>query len=362
MSNIININGGRGSSSGGSAGKDGITPHIDETTGNWFLGETDTGVKATGTDGEDGISPHIDETTGNWFIGETDTGVKATGSDGTTPHIDETTGNWFIGDTDTGIKALGQDGQDGITPHIGTDGYWYLGTTNTGVKAEAESDARIETVTLLASGWDSETLTQTISVEGVLEDELKQVITIVATPDSETAYDDAEVYCASHAADSLTFKATTVPTEDISVYVVLETVNGSGNNSSDNVYSLEETVVGTWIDGKPIYRISVYGVTGVRNSDNDMLFYVPTLKSIDRLISLSGGLNAEGNYILHYGTMVQTTVHNAGYIVVKADSTYWENRDANYTIEYTKTTDTATIEIPSATALNEAYDEGVNEA
>ena len=30
-----------------------------------------------GTDGTNGISPHIDQTTGNWFIGETNTGVKA---------------------------------------------------------------------------------------------------------------------------------------------------------------------------------------------------------------------------------------------------------------------------------------------
>lgn len=35
------------------------------------------------------------------------------GANGTTPHIDETTKNWFIGDTDTGILAQGTDGKDG---------------------------------------------------------------------------------------------------------------------------------------------------------------------------------------------------------------------------------------------------------
>jgi hypothetical protein len=34
--------------------EDGITPHIDTETGNWFLGEEDTGVKAQGPKGEDG--------------------------------------------------------------------------------------------------------------------------------------------------------------------------------------------------------------------------------------------------------------------------------------------------------------------
>lgn len=35
------------------------------------------------------------------------------GANGTTPHIDETTKNWFIGDTDTGILAHGTNGKDG---------------------------------------------------------------------------------------------------------------------------------------------------------------------------------------------------------------------------------------------------------
>ena len=35
------------------------------------------------------------------------------GDNGTTPHIDESTKHWFIGDTDTGVLAKGQDGKDG---------------------------------------------------------------------------------------------------------------------------------------------------------------------------------------------------------------------------------------------------------
>ena len=30
-----------------------------------------------GTNGQDGVTPHIDSSTGNWFIGNTNTGVKA---------------------------------------------------------------------------------------------------------------------------------------------------------------------------------------------------------------------------------------------------------------------------------------------
>jgi hypothetical protein len=35
-----------------------------------------------GTNGTDGITPHIDSITGNWFIGETNTGVSAQGPAG----------------------------------------------------------------------------------------------------------------------------------------------------------------------------------------------------------------------------------------------------------------------------------------
>lgn len=66
--------------SGGSGGENGITPHIGEN-GNWYLGEADTGVKASGSDG---VTPHIGDN-GNWYIGETDTGVKAEA-----PSIDST--------------------------------------------------------------------------------------------------------------------------------------------------------------------------------------------------------------------------------------------------------------------------------
>lgn len=75
----------------------------------------------TGIDGTNGISPHIDETTNNWFIGTTDTGIKAIGIDGTngnngtngvSPHIGGN-GNWYIGETDTLVKALAIDGVDG---------------------------------------------------------------------------------------------------------------------------------------------------------------------------------------------------------------------------------------------------------
>ena len=143
----------------GKPGKNGETPYIGEN-GNWWIGFTDTKVKAAGTDGKDGEkgengeTPYIGEN-GNWWIGETDTGVKAAatdgadgtnGADGLTPSIGEN-GNWWIGATDTGVKAAGTDGTngtngaDGLTPSIGENGNWWIGTTDTGVKAAATDGA-----------------------------------------------------------------------------------------------------------------------------------------------------------------------------------------------------------------------------
>ena len=124
------------------------------SNGNWWVGGTDTGVKAAGDDGKpgkDGETPYIGEN-GNWWIGFTDTKVKAAGTDGKdgekgedgeTPYIGEN-GNWWIGETDTGVKAAGTDGADGKdgadgtngvdgrTPQlkIGDDNLWYISYDN----------------------------------------------------------------------------------------------------------------------------------------------------------------------------------------------------------------------------------------
>ena len=127
------------------------------SNGNWWVGGTDTGVKAAGDDGKpgkDGETPYIGEN-GNWWIGFTDTKIKAAGTDGKdgekgedgeTPYIGEN-GNWWIGEADTGVKAVGTDGADGtngadgLTPSIGENGNWWIGATDTGVKAAATDGA-----------------------------------------------------------------------------------------------------------------------------------------------------------------------------------------------------------------------------
>ena len=77
------INGERGENPTKAQGNDGFSPIAN-------ISQTDTGATITVTDssgtttadiinGADGITPHIDETSKHWFVGETDTGIIAEG-------------------------------------------------------------------------------------------------------------------------------------------------------------------------------------------------------------------------------------------------------------------------------------------
>ena len=100
----------------GADGKDGNTPFIGEN-GNWWIGDTDTGTKAAGEKGDKGDTGDKGETGASGKDGADGIAGKdgqdgAAGKDGNTPFIGEN-GSWWIGDTDTGIKAAGEKGEKG---------------------------------------------------------------------------------------------------------------------------------------------------------------------------------------------------------------------------------------------------------
>lgn len=77
-------------------------------------------------------------------------------------------------------------------------------------------------VTLPLSAWSNNT--QTVTVPGVLADESKQLIQPMPTIADQAVYSAAGISCTGQAANKLTFKAQTVPTEDVQVYVVIQEV------------------------------------------------------------------------------------------------------------------------------------------
>lgn len=128
----------------GATGENGQTPHIGDN-GNWWIGQTDTGVPARGKDGKPGV-PGKDAVppvvtigdNGNWFVDGVDTGKPSKGSDGKNGKTPIVTigdnGNWFVDGNDTGKPALGKDGKSPEVA-IGDNGNWFIDGQDTGKPA-----------------------------------------------------------------------------------------------------------------------------------------------------------------------------------------------------------------------------------
>ena len=119
----------------GKDGTDGLAPYIG-TNGNWWLGDTDTGVRASvkgdkGSPGRSGATG-ADGKSGKDGVGISKAEINAAGelvlsyTDGTTVNLG---------------KVVGADGKDGLTPFIGENGHWWIGEADTGVSAAADSAA-----------------------------------------------------------------------------------------------------------------------------------------------------------------------------------------------------------------------------
>ena len=165
----------------------GHIPYIG-TNGNWWIGDTDTGVDANGIKGDTGngiasittkkengvttvtitfTDPEKEPVVFTISDGET----GATGADGvgvakvektaTNGNVDTYTITLTNGKTYTFTVTNGKDGadgkdgengKDGLTPFIGENGNWWIGDTDTGVKAVAEQTAQkgTDTITVVA--------------------------------------------------------------------------------------------------------------------------------------------------------------------------------------------------------------------
>lgn len=82
--------------------------------------------------------------------------------------------------------------------------------------------------TLTAAGWagSAAPYTQTAAVAGVRADEAGQLVQTVPASASREAWNAAGVQCTGQGAGSLAFEALENPGTDISVYVVLQEVQG----------------------------------------------------------------------------------------------------------------------------------------
>lgn len=89
-------------------------------------------------------------------------------------------------------------------------------------KAYVDSKAPLPPVpvTLTTSGWSSNA--QTVTVSGVVASETAQLITPTPAILSQSAYYEAGIMCTNQGTNSLTFTCQTVPTSNLTVYVVIQ--------------------------------------------------------------------------------------------------------------------------------------------
>lgn len=81
---------------------------------------------------------------------------------------------------------------------------------------------KVKTVALTKSAWSNNA--QTVQVSGVSATETAQAIHITPASASMNAYMEAGVYASVQAANQITFKASKVPTADLTVYAVIRTL------------------------------------------------------------------------------------------------------------------------------------------
>lgn len=119
------------------------------------------------------------------------------------------------------VAGLGAPGKSAYQAAV--DG-GYTGTESefNSLLANGGTKPKYKQVTLLASAWADNA--QTVTVSGVSADETAQLIQPMPAVASQDTYISAGIICSGQAENQLTFKCSTVPTDDISLYVVITEV------------------------------------------------------------------------------------------------------------------------------------------
>lgn len=115
------------------------------------------------------------------------------------------------------------------------------------------------------------------------------------------------------------------------------TAGSRGNNNNENQYSLEEKEIGTWIDGKKIYRKTLTGST--LPAHGEIL-----ISNVDSVINAYGEQLYNNTIWYHfpYDVIIRWELYNTDN-TLRACITNQNNTTAyKWTFEYTKSTDTST--------------------
>lgn len=137
------------------------------------------------------------------------------------------TGAAFLDNLDVGVVSIVNSFSTDGGIDVNFNGTRLQGVDNPVSNSDAANKSYVDsksptsvTVTLTTSGWSSNT--QTVTVSGVSATETAQLITPTPAIASQSAYYEAGIMCTGQAANSLTFTCQTVPTSNLTVYVVIQ--------------------------------------------------------------------------------------------------------------------------------------------
>lgn len=189
----------------------GAMPAVTGGTTGQVLTKTETGQKWS--DAPDGLPEGgsegqvLTKTASGTAWDDVPSDLPAGGTDGQI--LTKTTDGTAWEDAPSGLPDGGTNGQ---VLTVGTDGPEW---------ADAILPKSIQ-ITLSTSGWSNNA--QTVTVSGVSAAETAQLIQPMPAMASQSAYYAAGILCTNQAANSLTFTCQNVPTEDLTVYVVMQEV------------------------------------------------------------------------------------------------------------------------------------------
>lgn len=151
---------------------------------------------------------------------------------------------------------------------------------------------------------------------------------------------------------------------------VLYCIKAKDSDLSENIYSLEERVVGRWIDGKPLYRKVYRGSTTYSTTETITILEKDfrSTKSLKRISGIIDGKYESAVYTYYTYSMSNgaSTTSKDRYmllfinyigdlsIAIVWDTSTTEPAPFEVIAEYTKTTDQATIEIPELSNQSDA--------
>ena len=109
------------------------------------------------------------------------------------------------------------------------------------------------------------------------------------------------------------------------------------SKASDN-YSEQEKIIGTWVDGKPIYQLTILFSQYYGNGDNILVSNFLSTYNVDRVIAISGMLKSVGgDWQNFYGPGDQAYVvissNGALSLYIRGTGSTWQPA---VVIEYTK--------------------------